>query len=84
MTPFQKLSCSLRPPTRLLPLAHWSVVAPRFRAAEHQPIHTMLAIGLADLAIQMDPRYRSVRTVRTVRWGGETGGVRGSPLGWAE
>ncbi|CAK9092755.1 Transportin-3 (Importin-12) (Imp12) (Transportin-SR) (TRN-SR) [Durusdinium trenchii] len=26
----------------------------RFRAAEHQPIHTMLAIGLADLAIQMD------------------------------
>eukprot|EP00913_Durusdinium_trenchii_P014011 g13156.t1 len=29
----------------------------RFRAAEHQPIHTMLAIGLADLAIQMDPRY---------------------------
>eukprot|EP00439_Symbiodinium_sp_Y106_P078622 s127_g17.t1 len=26
----------------------------RFRAAEHQPIHTQLAIALADLAIQMD------------------------------
>ncbi|CAJ1413575.1 unnamed protein product, partial [Effrenium voratum] len=26
----------------------------RFRAAEHAPIHTMLAIALADLAIQMD------------------------------
>ena len=26
----------------------------RFRASEHQPIHTMLAIALADLAIQMD------------------------------
>ncbi|CAE8742581.1 unnamed protein product, partial [Polarella glacialis] len=41
----------------------------RFRAAEFQPIHTMLAIALADLAIQMDHAWPNVVQTLFERFG---------------
>ncbi|CAL1144993.1 unnamed protein product [Cladocopium goreaui] len=41
----------------------------RFRANEHQPIHTMLAIALADLAIQMDHAWPNAVETMFQRFG---------------
>mmetsp|Transcript_6114 Transcript_6114/g.6580 ORF Transcript_6114/g.6580 Transcript_6114/m.6580 type:complete len:138 (+) Transcript_6114:95-508(+) len=41
----------------------------RFRAPECQPIHTMLAIALADLAIQMDTAWPNVIPMLFERFG---------------
>jgi len=41
----------------------------RFRAAEFQPIHTMLAIALADLAIQMDHAWSNAVEMLFQRFG---------------
>lgn len=42
----------------------------RFRAPEHQAIHTMLAIALADLAIQMDTEWEKPVELLFMKFGG--------------